>query len=63
MKVRELVDTLKQLPNQDATVVIGEGSKPDVWLIVDGVVERGIRTEKGNLDWVGSGSEPGVEIV
>jgi len=36
MKVRELVETLQRLPDQDATVVIGEGMVPDVWLIVEG---------------------------
>jgi len=63
MKVRELVETLQRLPDQDATVVIGEGKVPNVWLIAEGVVERGIRVRKDNLDWVGPGSEPGVEIV
>ena len=63
MKVRELVETLQRLPDQDATVVIGEGMVPDVWLIVEGAVERGICVRKDSLDWVGPGSEPGVEIV
>ncbi|WP_445216768.1 hypothetical protein ACKWRH_32050 [Bradyrhizobium sp. Pa8] len=63
MKVRELVETLQRFPDQDATVVIGEGVTPNVWLIVEGAVERGIHVKKTNLDWVGPGSEPGVEIV
>ncbi|MBR0746879.1 hypothetical protein JQ582_23390 [Bradyrhizobium japonicum] len=63
MKVRELVETLQRLPDQDATVVIGEGLSPNVWLIVEGAIVRGIQTRKDNLDWVGPGSEPGVEIV
>jgi hypothetical protein len=43
MKVRELVETLQRLPDQDATVVLGEGMVPNVWLILEGAVERGIR--------------------
>jgi hypothetical protein len=53
MKVRELVETLQRLPDQDATVVLGEGMVPNVWLILEGAVERGIRVRKDNLDWVG----------
>ncbi|MET3972238.1 hypothetical protein [Bradyrhizobium sp. S3.9.1] len=63
MKVRDLVRRLQEFPDQDATVVIGEGEKPEVWLIVDGAVERGIRVREDTLDWVGPGTEPAVEIV
>ncbi len=48
MKVRELVETLQRLPDQDATVVIGEGLSPNVWLIVEGAAVRGIR-EPGRI--------------
>lgn len=32
LRVRELVN-LKDLPDQDAVVLIGEGTVPDLWLI------------------------------
>jgi hypothetical protein len=38
LRVRELVNRLKELPDQDAVVLIGEGTEPDVWLLVTGVV-------------------------
>jgi hypothetical protein len=34
LRVRELVNRLKDLPDQDAVVLIGEGTEPDVWLVV-----------------------------
>ena len=63
MKVRELTKLLQGLPDQDATVVIGEGIKHDLWLLVTGVVERKIDDPTDKLDSVGPGREPGVEIV
>ena len=62
MKVRELVETLQRLPDQDATVVIGEDAVPNVWLVVEGATERGIRGRNDSLAWVGQGSGPGVKI-
>ncbi|MGY4479480.1 hypothetical protein [Bradyrhizobium sp. USDA 3364] len=61
MKVRELVKALQALRDQDATVVIGEGAKPDTWLIVSGVAERLIA--RVNDDHAIAGSEPAIEIV
>ena len=40
LRVRELVNRLKDLPDQDAVVLIGEGTEPRVWLVVTGIVER-----------------------
>ena len=34
MKVHELIEKLQRLPDQNATVIIGQGQSPDVWLIV-----------------------------
>ena len=42
MKVRELVKALEQIQDQDAPVLIGKGLRPDLWLVVTGIVERGI---------------------
>ncbi|MHC2251394.1 hypothetical protein [Bradyrhizobium embrapense] len=61
MKVRELVQVLRALPDQDATVVIGEGAKPETWLIVSGVSECWIAPVSDDHAIVGS--EPAIEIV
>ena len=58
MKVRELVHTLQQLPDQEATVVISHGADQDVFLVVAGVVGRGIRRLDGNFNFAGPGTEP-----
>jgi hypothetical protein len=63
MKVKELIQALQQLPNQDATVVISHGAGLDVVLVVTGIVQRNIRHLDGNPDFAGPGSEPAVEIV
>ena len=63
MKVKELIQALEQLPDQDATVVISHGAGLDVFLVVTGIVPRNIRRLDGNPDFVGPGSEPAVEIV
>ena len=62
MKVRELVKALEQIQDQDAPVLIGEGLRPDIWLVVTGIVERGIE-RRDALDAVGPGHEIGIEIV
>jgi hypothetical protein len=61
MTVQELVTILQALPDQNATVVIGEGVEKETWLLVSGVVER--RVALTNSDVVGPGQEPAIEIV
>jgi hypothetical protein len=61
MKVAELVSILQALPDQQATVVIGDGKAPDTWLIVTGIIER--RIAKKNPDESVPGDEPAIEIV
>jgi hypothetical protein len=61
MKVCDLVRALSALPDQDAIVVIGEGGKPEVWLIVSGVVERQI--SRIDEDQAVSGTDAAIEIV
>ena len=61
MIVRELVQALQALPDQDATVVIGEGSKPDEWLIVTGLTPR--RIFRLDDDRAKPGSDMAIEIV
>ncbi|WP_375764250.1 hypothetical protein ACE10X_13285 [Bradyrhizobium sp. Pha-3] len=61
MKVSDLVRRLHALPDQNATVVIGEGTKPDTWLIVSGVVPRQI--SRVSRDHAEPGIEAAVEIV
>ncbi|MES5488046.1 hypothetical protein QMZ05_35345 [Bradyrhizobium sp. INPA03-11B] len=61
MKVRELIQALQALKDQDATVVIGEGAQPETWLIVSGVAGR--RIARVNDDHAIAGSEPAIEIV
>ncbi|MCK1339329.1 hypothetical protein IVB38_25815 [Bradyrhizobium sp. 38] len=51
MKVRELVQELQALPDQDAIVVIGEGWNPLVWLLLTGIKERGISFLAENPDF------------
>jgi hypothetical protein len=63
MKVKELIQALEQLPDQDATAVISHGAGLDVFLVVTGIVQRNIRRLEGNPDLAGPGSEPAVEIV
>jgi len=61
MTVQELVTiSLQALPDQNATVVIGEGVEKETWLLVSGVVER--RIAPVNPGVVGPG-EPAIEIV
>lgn len=61
MKVRELVQVLQAFPDQDATVVIGEGEKHDVWLIVSGITPR--RISRMDEDYAIQGDDPAIEIV
>lgn len=61
MRVHELVQALQTLPDQDATVVIGEGDRPDFWLIVSGLVPRQIL--QLDDDYAGPGGDAAVEIV
>jgi hypothetical protein len=61
MKVCDLVRALKALPDQDAIAVIGEGGKPEVWLIVSGVVQR--RISPIDEDHAVPGTDAAVEIV
>jgi hypothetical protein len=61
MRVRELMQALQALPDQDATVVIGEGNKPDVWLIVSGLLPRQI--SRLDDDCAGPGNDPAIEMV
>jgi len=63
MKVKELIQALEQLPDQDATVVISHGAGLDVFSVVTGIVPRNMRRVDGNPDMAGPGSEPAVEIV
>ena len=63
MKVHELIEKLQRLPDQNATVIIGQGQSPNVWLIVTGLVERNIAPSDENSDYVVSGAQRGVEIV
>jgi hypothetical protein len=43
MKVQELISRLQRLPDRSATVVIAEGANPLAWLVVTGVITRGIK--------------------
>lgn len=61
MRVHELVQALEALPDQNATVVIGEGNVPELWLVVSGVVTR--RITRLDSDRAKPGNEPAVEIV
>ncbi|GAA0005901.1 hypothetical protein BRDID11002_59050 [Bradyrhizobium diazoefficiens] len=63
MKVRELVQELQALPDQDAIVVIGEGSNPLIWLLVTGIIERGIAFLDENPDFAKPGPRRAYEIV
>ena len=63
MKVHELVEKLQRLPDQNATVIIGQGQSSDIWLVVTGLVERNIAPSDENSDYVVSGAQRGVEIV
>jgi hypothetical protein len=54
-------DDGQELPDQNATVVIGEGVEKETWLLVSGVIER--RITPINSDVADPGKEPAVEIV
>jgi hypothetical protein len=62
MKVREFIQRLQELPDQEATVVIAHVFRQR-WLVVSGVFPRGLAPLEENPDFMGPGSEPGVEIV
>jgi hypothetical protein len=51
------------VPDQDAIVVIGEGSNPLVWLLVTGIIERGISVLDENPDFAKPGRRRAYEIV
>jgi hypothetical protein len=63
LRVRELVNRLKDLPDQDAVVLIGEGTEPEVWLVVTGIVERRANLSGYDADCARPGSLVGYEIV
>jgi hypothetical protein len=63
MKVKELIQALQRLPDQDVTVVISHGAGSDVFAVVKDTVQRNIRCLDGNPDFAGPGREPAVEIV
>ncbi|GIQ77540.1 hypothetical protein BraRD5C2_59890 [Bradyrhizobium sp. RD5-C2] len=61
MTVRELIQVLQAIQDQDTTVVIGDGAHPETWLIVSGAVPR--RIARVSDDHAIAGSEPAIEIV
>ena len=64
MKVFELVEALKDLPDPNAIVVVAQSSIPGRdWLAATGVIERKIQLSKENPDVALPGKDPGVEIV
>jgi hypothetical protein len=63
MNVRELIELLRDWPDKEATVVIGEGMRLDQWLLVTGIVGRRIAVDPGNPDIALPGAEAGLEIV
>lgn len=63
MKIRELIRILQELPDQDASVVVSNGPGQDTFLVITGIVERGIRRLESNPDFAGPGREPAIEIV
>lgn len=63
MNVRELIELLQDWPDQEATVVIGEGMRLDQWLLVTGIVGRRIAVDPRNPDIAQPGAEAGLEIV
>lgn len=63
MNVRELIELLEGWPDQEATVVIGEGMRLDQWLLVTGIVGRRIAVDPKNPDVALPGAEAGLEIV
>jgi hypothetical protein len=64
MRVSELAGALHELPDQDATVVIRDGMKPDVRLIVCVRARRAKNSPPDdNPDFAGPGDDPGDEIV
>jgi hypothetical protein len=63
MKVHELIKLLQDWPDQNATVVLGEGQRHDRWLLATGIVGRRIAAHTDNPDFAVPGNESGVEIV
>ena len=63
MTVRELVEMLRRLPDQEAKVVVGDGLSPNLWIAASGIVEQGVRRRLDNPDFFGPGMERAIEIV
>jgi hypothetical protein len=63
MKVHQLIKLLQDWPDQNATVVLGEGMRLDRWLLATGIVGRRIAVDGDNPDLAMPGQEAGVEIV
>ena len=59
MNVRELIELLRDWPDQEATVVIGEGMRLDQWLLVTGIVALRIAVDPGNPDVAQPGAGAG----
>ena len=64
MKVFELVEALKDLPDPNAIVVVAQSSiLGRDWLVATGVIERKIQLSKENPEIALPGKDPGVEII
>ena len=63
MSVRELIKLLQDWPDQEATIVIGEGMRLDRWLLATGIVGRRMVVDSDSPNFAVPGREAGVEIV
>jgi hypothetical protein len=63
MTVRELIEMLRDLPDQNAKVVVADGVAANHWLAATGIVEQSVTTCRCNPDFLQPGRERAVEIV
>jgi hypothetical protein len=63
MTVRELIEMLRDLPDQDAKVVVADGISATRWLAATGIVDQGVTACRCNPDFLEPGRERAVEIV
>jgi hypothetical protein len=62
MKVGELIEILRALPNREARVIVQNGETLR-WLIATGIIERYVEACPDDPDFVRPGREAAIEIV
>ena len=63
MTVRELVEMLRRLPDQEVQVIVSDGVSGNIWFGATGIVEQAVSSSCSNPDFFEPGMERAIEIV